>query len=74
MEAFEIHFDITKEDGQRVKFSKKEFAATGWEARNKAIGAIYRLVPGALHVRFQRWKVLCPGEFHFPEWLQSKEG
>jgi hypothetical protein len=74
MEAFEIHFEITKEDGQRVKFSKKEFAATGWEARVKVHGAIYRFVPGVQSVRFLRWKVLNPFAFHFPEWLQSKEG
>lgn len=63
MEAFRIKFLTTFENGRKVVITNKAYAATGWEAIEKA--RKYLTSQGHIKLTFIGWKVLNPFVSHF---------
>lgn len=64
MEAFEINFLITGKKGKKKTYSRKTFAATGWEAEKEVENFIHRAFRG-MRFEFIDWEVLDAGQCHF---------
>ena len=65
MEAFRIQFKIYQKNGKSRKTTWKAFAATGWEAAEKAENELRSRHQIKGEFQLTNWIVLDPGQAHF---------
>ena len=65
MEAFNIHFEILKPNGDKKTFVNKTFACTGFEGIARTERLLHAIYKDAIGFQFVRWEVLNPFQSHF---------